>query len=100
MAKDAKSTASKGGKAVNGKGEVLLTAKTAVKIAIGVIAAGALMLSAHAGIVVPAVLHEAGKEMDAKIEHHEAFTHPGAVTKTEFRMLMDQLNRIETKVDK
>ena len=73
----------------------------------GIVAAAATLAATltalgvlHSTWLLPAILHEARQETKRMIEEHSRFPHAVSVSREEFRMILDRLDRIERKLDR
>jgi len=72
---------------------------TAITV-ISVLGAMGGLAAVHTTWVLPSVLKEAHEMMRAEIKDHSRYPHPVSVSRMEFQMLLETVQRIETKVDR
>lgn len=54
----------------------------------------------HGSIMIPVIKNEMAPEIQKAIKRHASQPlHPGAVPRGEFNMIIDRLNKIDTKID-
>lgn len=54
----------------------------------------------HSLIFIPVVWAAMEPKIDAKFESHARAHHPTSVTRNEFKLIVDQLNRIEARLER
>lgn len=55
----------------------------------------------HTMVFVPVIRASVSEDIDKAVEAHEQIpSHPGAVSHREFSLIIDQLNRIESRLDR
>jgi len=58
-----------------------------------------LLATIHAAVIVPSILYASGGQADEKIATHEQHPHPGAVTRHEFLLLTDAIDKLHGSIE-